>query len=100
MGEENPELKRVVEDLKKDFDRYKEETNKRFSIIDKIIEELKKGIEILKETALRHSIAIEGIQKSLGEIQGDTKWLRRTITASLITVAVGAIIAALTFVPK
>ena len=100
MSDDNSNLKQLIDALKHDLDNHKKDTERRLSVLESIVEKLKEAISKLEKTALELTIAITGLKESLGEIKGDTKWLRRTISASLITVAVGAIIAALTFVPK
>ena len=99
MSDENSNLRQLVEALKNDLDNHKKDTERRLSVLENIVEKLKEAIGKLEKTALELTIAITGLKESLGEIKGDTKWLRRTITASLIGFGIGALIAAIKFVP-
>lgn len=100
MNDDNSKLRQLIEAVKNDLDNHKKDTERRLSLLESIVEKLKEAISTLEKTALELTIAITGLKESLGEIKGDTKWLRRTISASLITVAISAIIAALTILPR
>lgn len=51
----------------------------------------------LKETISKQGSDIEVIKGTLGNIQDDTKWTRRTITQALLVAGVGAVISFVTF---
>lgn len=53
--------------------------------VQKDIEDMKGDIRRLQDKTLLQDQSIQNIQGDLKEIKEDTKWLKRTITAALIT---------------
>jgi chromosome segregation ATPase len=60
--------------------------------VQKDIEDMKGDIRRLQDKTLLQDQSIQNIQGDLKEIKEDTKWLKRTITAALITTLCTAVI--------
>lgn len=60
--------------------------------VQKDIDDMKGDIRRLQDKTLLQDQSIQNIQGDLKEIKGDTKWLKRTITAALITTLCTAVI--------
>jgi len=56
------------------------------------ISDMKKDIRIIQDKVLLQDQTIGTLQTTLSEIKEDTKWLKRTITAALITASCTALI--------
>ncbi|MEK4565177.1 hemolysin XhlA family protein [Alkalihalobacillus sp. FSL R5-0424] len=57
------------------------------------VKSLEKDVIELKTQTAQHSEQISSINRTLGAIEDNTKWIKRTITGAIITGLIGGVIA-------
>lgn len=79
------DARREIREIKDELREFKSTWRQRDEKKDEKIQELTGRVQQVESD-------IAGIREQLGEIKGDTSWLRRTITGALITALIGGII--------
>ncbi|MGG1594918.1 hemolysin XhlA family protein [Terribacillus saccharophilus] len=79
------DARREIREIKDELREFKSTWRQRDEKKDEKIQELTGRVQQVESD-------IAGIREQLGEIKGDTSWLRRTITGALITAVIGGVI--------